>query len=280
MTDNFETTTTEATATSFPETAYQVTDQVANAVATAFTGNRIEQIAHRAANWHATVYATSNDMLYAILQDGYAYYEGICRGGEPGKKLKEELEAYCVKQIGKYNKDDHTLTSIVKCVFGYNANNRKRISGYSIALRAAAEAKQTSQNIAKFIKDAGGIEELRLAQAKSGMSTADKVEAAKAAVSNNKLATISDAAVTAKLDKGKHGELVVLIAEQLPNGELSVKAVIEKQSVVEAALTAYYTANRKQLKAQEEVNTTVAAGNSIAASVDAAIEEAIQQLAA
>lgn len=280
MTDIIETNTTEAPATSFHDNALQVPDNVAAAVSAAFTGNRLEQITHRATTWHDTVYATSNDMLYAILGECYGYYEDICRGGEPGKKLKEQLVTQFEKVVGKYNKDQHTLTSIVYCVFGYNSDkNRKRLSGYSIALRAALEDKQKSANISQYIKSKGGIEELRLGQ-KAGMSNAQKVEATKAAVANNRLANISDASATDNLDKAKTGQFVVLIAEQLANGELSVKATIEKQSIVDAVLASYYSTLSKQIEEKKQTQQTISNNDLIDEKANAAFEEAEEKLAA
>ena len=277
MENIIETKTAEVPATSFHSNSIEVPDSVIAQIA----GNRIEQLSRRATTWHDTVFVTSNDMLYAILQDCYAYYEAICSGGEPGKVLKAELDAQFKKRVGgEAPKNDHTLTVIVKCVFGYNANNRKRISGYSIALRAALEDKQKSSSVAQYIKSKGGIEELRLGTAKSGLSNQDKVEAAKAAVSNNTLATISDAAVTADLDKAKTGQLVVLIAEQLPNGELSVKATIEKQSIVEAVLASYYSTIRKQIEENKQTEQTVSNSDRIDEMANAAVEEAEEKLAA
>lgn len=278
MTNNTQTTLDNVVAPNIDAASYQantvqVPNQVAAAVATVFHGNRLEQIAHSAAHWHNTVYATSNDMLYAILGDCYAYFEDIRRDDATGKQLKADLITHCEKTLGKFNKDDHTLTSIVKCVFGYNAKNRKRISSYSIALRAAVEAKQKSANIAQFIKDAGGVEELRLGQAKTGMTVEDKVNAAKAAITSQNLAQIDSEAVAEKLDAAATGKLVALVAEQLPNGQLAIKAIVDKQAVVDAVLASYYAINKDAIKAEQKNKQTSEATETL----DKAVQEALDQ---
>ena len=147
MNEIIETTTANATATAFQANTFEVPQAVADH---AVSKNRIQQLADNATRWNDTVYATSTDMLYGILQNCYGYYEAMCIGDEPAKQLRAELEQCYEERVGKFKKDDHTLVSIVKCVFGHTAKNRRRLSCYSIALRAAAEAKQKSADIAQL----------------------------------------------------------------------------------------------------------------------------------
>jgi len=271
MNEIIENNTTDVSATSFHADSLQVPQAVADQVQ---VKNRIQQLADNATDWHDTVYATSNEMLYGILKNCYAYYEAMCVNDGLAKQLRGELEQFCEKRLGKFSKDDHTLTAIVKCVFSYNANNRKRLSSYSIALRAAAEAKQTSSNIVQFIKDAGGVEELRLGQSKSGMTTDDKAENAKKAVMAQSLATIDSEAVAQQLDAAASGKLVVLVAEQLASGQLSVKALVDKEAVVKGVLASYYAIHRKDIDAQRSDQAVVDKTKAEDEAVQAAIDEA------
>ena len=59
------------------------------------------------------------------------------------------------------NKNSHTLIKIVKCVFG---TNKRRVSAYSIVLRTALFNKVKSADIADFVRNNGGVEEIRLAK--------------------------------------------------------------------------------------------------------------------
>jgi hypothetical protein len=74
------------------------------------------------------------------------------------------------------NKKSHTLHKIVKCVFGAD---RRRVSAYSIVLRTANVNKIKSADIADFIRNNGGVEEIRLAKNGNALSAKQKAEVAK-----------------------------------------------------------------------------------------------------
>jgi len=75
MNEIIENNTTDVSATSFHADSLQVPQAVADQVQ---VKNRIQQLADNATDWHDTVYATSNEMLYGILKNCYAYYEAMC----------------------------------------------------------------------------------------------------------------------------------------------------------------------------------------------------------
>lgn len=83
--------------------------------------------------WFNNAYKTSNDQLYALLAKCYGFYEQL-KTGEDSAKLRKELDAYITEKYYKFSAGSHTLTKIVKCVFGAD---RRRVSAYSIVLRTA-----------------------------------------------------------------------------------------------------------------------------------------------
>ena len=84
--------------------------------------------------WEQNAYKTSNDQLYALLQKCYQFYVDMSKGTVAADGLRVGLNAYIGDKGYKFTSATHSLTKIVKCVFGVD---RRRVSAYSIALRAA-----------------------------------------------------------------------------------------------------------------------------------------------
>jgi hypothetical protein len=216
----------------------------------------IEQLIIEQEVWSDTAFKTSNDMLYALLAKCYAKYEEMCADNDTGTKLRGELNDYIMRHSIGVNKKSHTLIKIVKCVFG---TNKRRVSAYSIVLRTALFNKIKSTELPDFIRNNGGVEEIRLAKNGNVLSVKQKVEAAKSSVATAALAEFTSEDIAKQLDAANIGEQIVFVATQQADGKFVVNAVSNSTTAVNAALAAYYSANKASIgNKQDEQNTKTA----------------------
>jgi len=206
--------------------------------------------------WADTAFKTSNDMLYALLAKCYAKYEEMCVGDTNSLILRDQLNTYIKLHNIAVNKNSHTLIKIVKCVFG---TNKRRVSAYSIVLRTALFNKVKSTELADFVRNNGGVEEIRLAKNGNALSAKQKAEVAKSAVATAALAEFTSEEIAQQLDAANIGEQIVFVATQQADGKFVVNAVSNSTTAVNAALAAYYSANKANINnKQDEQNTTTA----------------------
>ena len=205
----------------------------------------IEQLIIEQEVWAEGVYKTSNDMLYNLLAKCYAKYEEMCADSTVGNKLRDDLNNYIALHNIGVNKKSHTLIKIVKCVFGAN---KRRVSAYSIVLRTALHNKVKSAELADFVRDNGGVEEIRLAKNGTALTVTQKAEVAMTAVKTEVLAEFESEAIATQLDAANVGQQIVFVATQLANGKFVVNAVSNSTTAVNATLAAYYSAHKKEIK--------------------------------
>jgi hypothetical protein len=193
--------------------------------------------------WEDEVFRASNDRLYSILQDCYALYVKASSKTD-AKALNEALALQANTKGLSFKASAHTLTKIVKCVFGAD---RRRASAYSIALRTAHTDRVKPDDLPQYIRERGGVEEIRLAKS-NALKPAEKAAKAADFVNNTELAVLQTPAVTALLDTAKVDEFVVLVAQQGADGTLTIKAVVDSKTVVDAALASVYSTNSAVIK--------------------------------
>lgn len=203
----------------------------------------IEQIVIEREVWEDTIHRTSNEMLYGLLDKCYRYYFLLKGGDALAKKVGEDLQLHINMKGYKFLKTTHTLTKIVKCVFG---SERRVTSTYSLVLRAALSENVKVGDVPAFIRKRGGVHEISVNKDES-KATVDKVAIAKGAIAEKILAEVSGEAFGKSLDSNKAGQEVVIVATQMPNGSLALKAITYSQTAVKAALTAFYSENKKAI---------------------------------
>jgi hypothetical protein len=215
----------------------------------------IDQLIVEQQAWSEGAYKTSNDMLYTLLAKCLKKYEEMCENNDAGATLRAELNAYIKQHNISINKNSHTLIKIVKCVFG---TNKRRVSAYSIVLRNAVTNKVKSSELADFIRNNGGVEEIRLAKNGNALTATQKAEVAKTAVITETLAEFESEAIAKQLDAANVGEQIVFVATQKADGKFVVNAVSNSTTAVNAALAAYYSTHKKMIanKAAETVTAT------------------------
>lgn len=249
--------------------AESFTNDNAKAMLTTNSLSFIELLKNEQEVWADNAFKNSNDLLYAILAKCYAKYEEMCLATDNAKTLRTQLDDYMTLHNIAVNKKSHTIHKIVKCVFGAD---RRRVSAYSIVLRTANIKKIKSADIADYIRNNGGVEEIRLAKNGNVLSTKQKAEVAKTTVASAVLAEISSEAIAKQVDAACIGQQVVFVATQQANGKFAINAVTNSTTAINAALSAYYSANKNSIAKQVKERSV--------ASNDAKLNEAITNTAA
>ena len=232
----------------------------------------IEQLVIERQVWETTVYRTSNDMLYGLLQKCYALYKGMEGMSANAVVLRDGLTNYVNLNGIKCNKSSHTIVKIVKCVFG---DDRRRASAYGIVLRAALAEKIAIADIPSYIRNKGGVEEIRLAKSPNAMTVNQKATVAKTAVNADSMGVFASTALGEKFDAGKTGAAVVLIGTWQPDGSVIVRTVVQGETAVNTALASYYSSNKdavqKQAAQQEAANDQQIKQDAVTVAAQAAV---------
>lgn len=265
----------EALATS-PVTAAAPVVQHDTAIASPQTVVNVRQhfeqlVAEREA-WQDNAYRASNDQLYALLQKCYATYKAMSMDTDEAKELRSALTDYINLKGLKFNSGTHTIVKIVKCVFGVD---RRRVSAYGIVLRHALSKNVSVLDIPAFIRDKGGVEEIRLVKAPNAMTAKQKATVAAEAVHAESMGVFASAALSAKLDAGNIGKAVVLVGTWQADGSVIVRTVVQNDTAVNTALASYYSTNKdavkKQAQQQDAANDEQLKQKAISAATAAAV---------
>jgi hypothetical protein len=206
------------------------------------TATKLSEMETKRKQWETTAYRTSNQQLYAVLADCLAYGETlpIAEAKQRTKDLEEffKLRGYVVKS------DSPLFSRIVKAVFG--AVDRRRLSTYSLVLREASKQGIKATQLAEWIEQNCGIQEIRLSQSATFIKPAAKVEIAKQQFDTlPELASVKSEALSLLADGDFMGECCVLIAEQAANGSFVVRGLTRADGAVNAAFAALYAAQKK-----------------------------------
>ena len=221
--------------------------------------------------WIANAFKTSNDQKYAILTDCYGFYEQFKQSREVATKLGKELDAYIAEKGYKFSSGSHTLTKIVKCVFGAD---RRRVSAYSIVLRTALAKQIKVSELANFIRESGGVEEVRLMKSPNAMTAKQKAEAGASTLTSKTIVNVTAPAFKQALDAGNIGKPVVLIGTWNADGSISVHSFSNSAGAVNAALVVQFAQAKLQAESKK-VETTAANDSQIAKdAVSQAVSEA------
>jgi hypothetical protein len=236
----------------------------------------LEELIVEKDSWFDNAYRTSNEQLYALLAKCYGFYFLLKEEGDNGKKLREGFDAYIVEKGYKFSAGSHTLVRIVKCVFGAD---RRRVSAYGIVLRTALQKELKVEQVAAFIRDSGGVEEVRLARSPNAMTVKQKAEACVQSLSTKPatLGQVKAEELVKQLDGGNIGKPVVLLGTWQADGSIAVHAYTNAAGAVNAALASHYSSLQAEVKTKRE--ETVAANDS-SMTADAVAQATAEALAA
>ena len=257
--------------------ATQVTENANTAPSNHTTYGAIEQLATDRLAWQEGAFRTSNEQLYKLLKGCYELYLKMCSTKADAAHLREALVKYIVENKISVKESAHTMTKIVRCVFG---NDRRRVSAYSIVLRAAFAAKIEAEKLPDYIRENGGVEEVRLAKSGNYVSPKAKAEVATSWLADANLAVIKSEALADQFDAAKVDSQHVLIVTQKADGSLIANAFVSNQSAVTSALAAYYAANKAGKQAEKSAADTAKSDDVLSDAIDQAAKTIPQKLSA
>ncbi len=246
----------------------------------------LEDLEHQREKWEGTELAASHKRLYSILLKCYEFYLGMKspeKDTDARKALRDGLDSFIKARDYHFKANTHDMNRVVKAVFG--SVDRRRVSAYSLALRAAlVEGPVNSKNhrtplaadqLVEWIEDKGGVEEVRAPKKTqaNAVSVTDQTAKVKSFVTQKKLMKVSVDAAVMPFDMDAVDKQLVVIATYLPTGEFELHGVVKNDSVVKAALAAYYTENKADVDAAQ----ATAQQQSKEAQKHSAIEQAAAQ---
>lgn len=264
-------------ASAFSEQAQSsvIISPTAKAVNLAFTATQkaLEQLAAKREIWEHGVYRTATIELYSLLAECYSFYKSMEGNSDSAKDKRKALDDYCKIRGFNSKKTTHSINKIIACVFG--GLDRRRVSAYATAVRKALSNKVSVNEFVEYFVNAGGLEEVRLNKISNSLSPNEKIAIATQKVQDASLGNIANKSLSEKLDAGNIGKPTVLIGTWNADGSIDIRAVVESQGVVNAALAGYYSAEKaaqKNAVAEQEKESLEALKQK---TIDAAAVEAL-----
>ena len=195
----------------------------------------LDGLVTRRKQWEATDYKKANDGLYALLADCLAVFnEKFMKADATGQKaLRIDLTSKLKAGGVKVQKTTPTLTMFVRYVFG---SDRKRAHGYAYVLKAAISHDVAAKDLAGYIVQEGGIEEVKRKMVLSEESLAKRAAVDSAKVSVKAAAELASVTPLATVPlAGVTGDYVVLLAQPTPDGMVNIISVLSdvKDTLVE-----------------------------------------------
>ena len=211
---------------------------------------RLLGLADEAANWEATVYTTANDGLYALLQKCYQLYKDLTNLSDVNLKYKKQGLADYLSMNGMAAYIDKPLPQrIIRCVFG--DRDRRRISTYNVALRVIIAENWSVSDVPATIAKRGGVQEMSLGRKPGELTAKQKAESMTETVQATALGSVKTAATDQYVSTEKVGDKFAAVLTQEPDGSFTINCIVDSNAAVNAALTAFYNAQKAANSAKQ-----------------------------
>lgn len=218
----------------------------------------LKALAAESDNWTKTELAATRARLYSILERCYQFYLNMKTHSDASVRndMREALSTFVAARRITISDSANDMSRIVKVVFG---DDRRRVSAYSLALRAAltsgslVDGKPTPvkvQDLSGWLSAQGGVEEVRLGSKNAGLTAKERANAAKTVLNKRVLETCKFKSQDLVMDTDDNDKMVVLVATYRPTGQFEINAVIKKNEAVRAALVAHYSDNREKIDSE------------------------------
>lgn len=215
--------------------------------------------------WEQEEYLRSNERLYSLLANCYETGWRMNSTKPSAQLLKAAFHEYCETQGFSFKSNTHLIARIVRVVFGME--DRRRISAYAVALKFALQAKVEPADVINYIKQAGGIEEVRRTGGKKKTSIKQRAKQGLAALESPALGEIENDLLSQQFDATNYMDAVLLIATHEPNGKFVIRRMVQNGTAVTAALAALSKTaqeeQREQADATERLNDEAARDQAI-----------------
>jgi hypothetical protein len=125
------------------------------------TVQQLDLLVVKRKTWESTVYKKASEGLHGLLAEAQLIYETKFQGAKSDddrRTIRQEIALRLITDGVKVQKNSTTLTMFVRYIFG---SDRKRAHGYQYVIKAAISHGVRSDQLAKFIVDSGGIEEIK-----------------------------------------------------------------------------------------------------------------------
>lgn len=208
--------------------------------------DRIAQLSIEVSAWESGAYATSNAILYGLLQKAYGLYLDLTNSADPNLKYKKQglADYLALNALSSY--DDKPLPQrIIACVFG--KRDRRRMSTYHVVLRYIITQKWDLADVPVKISEAGGVQEISLGRPSGSMTAKEKAVVAGNQVNHAVLARVQGTELGKQFNPENTGEQFAAVLTQEADGSFSINCLVKSTTAVNAALAAYFTANRDAL---------------------------------
>lgn len=248
----------------------EVTATKMNLTASTAMRQRLEDLSIMREAFENTQLARTNQALYGLITESVSAYRDLTEG-EDLKAKKLGLQDFINLKGYVFKSTSPLSLKVIRCVFG--DKDRRRISTYHTVLRVAIAEKWALTEVAAKIAERGGVQEISVRKANS-MSQKDKALTAQAALLNQSIATIDSDALKSKQNIEFNEQHAVAVLTQNQDGTYSVHCVVHNTTAVNAALAAYFNANKSDLQQiaeqQKLVQATAQQSTLIANAVNAA----------
>lgn len=190
--------------------------------------SQLDGLIKRRIQWEATDYKKSNDSLYLLLGDTSGIYKTrfVDASKSDQKTLRMELVTRLKADGIKVQTNTTTLTMLTRFVFG---SDRKRAHGYATVLLAAAQEKIDPKNLPNWIKEQGGVEEIKRNMIKSEEALKRQEERKNATLKvkgNAEKAVLKPIGLTELTSHSKYGEFAVLVGKPNEKGVIRIVAAL------------------------------------------------------
>jgi hypothetical protein len=220
---------------------------------------RIEALAVAREAWETNVYARSNDMLYGLIQKCYELYLDLTKSeGDVGAR-KVGFNDYINTKGFAFKASTPLTGKIIRCVFG--DKDRRRLCTYHTALRVVVQKQWPVAEVPAKIAELGGVQEISLGKAEGHLTPRQKADQVKQRVLGTVRATVSSAKISQQNNVEKVGDQAVAVLTQKSDGSYQLHCIVHGDAVVNAALSAYFSANKAEIgkgKVQQAVKQAVA----------------------
>jgi hypothetical protein len=181
------------------------------------------------------------------------------------ESLKNECAIYKARGY-KYKHDAPLATRVVRAVFGLD--DRRRVATYSTVVRQAQKENIGVADLAKWIEDGNGVQEISLGKSATYIKPADKAEIAKNNLKGKTPIGYAQSELLSHVADAQYlGDMCVLLAEQQADGSFGVYAVLRQDGLVKSAFTSLYAVGKEiEAKAKAEIKAANDADGAIAKS--------------